>query len=65
MSVSRAVGIATVRNRIKRRIREIFRHMKSELMGTDIFLIVRPAAGTADFDHLRCELKELISKKIR
>ncbi len=51
--VSRKVGGAVVRNRIKRRIREAFRakaHQK--LVGADLVVIARPAAAGAPFSRL-------------
>ncbi len=52
LSVSRRVGKAVVRNRVRRRLREILR---STLLkpGWDIVLVVRPKASAAEFAALR------------
>jgi ribonuclease P protein component len=52
ITVSRKVGGAVVRNRVKRRVREWFRHSRHELRGEiDIVVIGRSgAAGLSDRD---------------
>ena len=51
---SRKVGSAVVRNRVKRRFRELFRRNK-ELLGEplDVIVIARPESGEAGFSDLR------------
>ena len=51
---SRKVGSAVVRNRVKRRFRELFRRNK-ELLGEplDLIVIARPESGEAGFSDLR------------
>jgi ribonuclease P protein component len=53
-TVSRKVGNAVVRNRVRRRLREVVRLTPSERMqgGTDYVLIGRTAALDAAFDRL-------------
>ncbi len=60
-SISKKVGKAVVRNKIKRRLREIFRHNLSLLKeNVDIVVIVRSAAVEADYAQLnRSYLKSL------
>jgi ribonuclease P protein component len=51
---SRKVGPAVVRNRVKRRFRELFRRNK-ELLGEplDLIVITRPGSGEAAWNDLR------------
>jgi ribonuclease P protein component len=61
ISVSKHVGKAVVRNRIKRRIREIIR---SEPLnsGWDIIVIARNPAAESDFHLLERSLDSLLSR---
>ncbi|MEN6559176.1 MAG: ribonuclease P protein component [Acidobacteriota bacterium] len=51
---SRKVGSAVVRNKVKRRFRDLFRRNKG-LLGTplDLIVVARPEAGTAAWPDLR------------
>jgi ribonuclease P protein component len=67
LAVPRAVGTAVVRNRIKRRLRELFRERASELpQDHDYVLVVRPglaeAAESRGFDWLRERVDEILGK---
>jgi ribonuclease P protein component len=58
ITVTRKVGNAVVRNRIRRRIREAVRvHAADDMaVGTDYVIVARPDVLTASFDMLSAEL---------
>ena len=58
ITVSRRIATKAVsRNRIKRHIRESFRHHRGKLAGVDIVVIARPAAAQAAARQLRAALQ--------
>jgi len=60
-SVSKRVGKAVIRNKVKRRLREILRAMPLE-SGWDIVFVVRPAAAASDYAGLRRAVQALLSR---
>jgi ribonuclease P protein component len=61
ISIKKAVGNAVVRNRIRRRIREILRRNSSEIpSGWDLVIHPRPLVATADFATVSAELLNLL-----
>jgi ribonuclease P protein component len=61
ISVKKALGGAVVRNRIKRRIREILRRNKTEIpSGWDIVIHPRSSVAQAAFAPLETELVRLL-----
>lgn len=57
LTVSRKVGGAVVRNRVKRWLREAVRHEVGALRaGCDVVLIARASAATAGADALRTQV---------
>jgi ribonuclease P protein component len=61
--VSRAVGNAVTRNRVKRRLRELVR-VERERLPTGSLLVVRalPAAASASYGELRSDLARCLSR---
>jgi ribonuclease P protein component len=60
-SVSKRVGKAVVRNKVKRLLREILRVTRLK-PGWDIVIIVRPAAGSTDYVKLKHSVTDLLSR---
>jgi ribonuclease P protein component len=66
MSVKKALGNAVARNRIRRRVREILRlHREEILPGWDVVIHPNRAAGTLKFAKLEAELLALLPRKVR
>jgi ribonuclease P protein component len=67
ITASRKVGNAVVRNRLKRRVREIFRRWpgRQELPPVDVVVHLLPAAAGADFALLRGELSKQLRRLCR
>ena len=61
--VSKAVGNAVIRNRVKRRLRHLAREHVQTLPGSAV-LVVRalPAAGEASYDDLGADLAGALAK---
>jgi len=63
LTVPRAIGGAVVRNRIKRRFREIFRHRRAEIGSQwDIVLNPRRAAINAPFASIERAFGKIIER---
>ena len=62
-SVSRRVGNAVTRNRVRRRLREIVRrHLTTVAPGWDLVITARPASAGAPFGALSQSADELLRR---
>jgi ribonuclease P protein component len=60
-SISKRVGKAVVRNKVRRRLREIVR-AEPFLEGYDVVIVARPPAAHSDFAALKAELTLLMKR---
>ena len=65
ITVTKKIGIAVIRNRIKRLVREFFRLNKASIsQGYDIVIIARKDTSHFDFKQIQAELQDLVFKNI-
>lgn len=61
--VSKAVGNAVLRNRVKRRLRHLAREQLSSLPGSAVLVIrALPAAASASYDDLGADLRRCLAR---
>jgi ribonuclease P protein component len=57
---SRRIGTAVVRNRVRRRLREIVRHARPQMRdGLWLVIVAKPLAARSDYEALREEWTQL------
>jgi ribonuclease P protein component len=63
LATSRALGGAIVRNRVRRRLREVLRSVAPQLeAGWDVLVVARPAVVAADYRTVRETLTRLLRR---
>ncbi len=62
-SVSRKVGKAVIRNKVKRRLRECFRPYLGDVKTGLYVIVARPAAAEATFEALQKDMRYLLKKQ--
>lgn len=67
ITATRKVGPAVVRNRAKRRVREIYRRWpeRQKLSSVDMVVHLKPTARNCSFEELRRDVLELLKSQIR
>jgi len=62
LTVSKRVGTAVVRNRLKRRLRESLRRRKSAVTAVDLVIIAKPSAASLDYESLDKEMASILER---
>ncbi|MDI3480858.1 MAG: ribonuclease protein component [Tepidanaerobacteraceae bacterium] len=63
VSISKKIGKSVVRNRIKRRIKELFRHnIENIKKGIDIIISIKKDISKMDYKDLKREIKNILKR---
>ncbi|AYO32133.1 ribonuclease P protein component [Biomaibacter acetigenes] len=63
VSISKKVGKSVVRNRLKRRIKEIFRESIGNIKkGYDVVISVKPETANIEYGQMKKEIKNLLRR---
>ncbi len=62
LAISRKVGNAVMRNRVKRRVRECFRIRRGSFSGFDLVVTGRPAAATLETAEVAALFEKLLQR---
>lgn len=60
ITASKKIGCAVVRNRIKRSLREIFRHNRLDMAAVDMNVIARRESALMTFPEIERELSKVL-----
>ena len=60
ISTGKGLGTAVVRNRVRRRVREILRGTPTGERGRDVLVVCRPSSAEAGYDELRDAITRLL-----
>jgi len=65
LTISRKIGSACVRNRLKRRLREVFRrHPSRASFRQDVVLIAKEGSGTLTFEDVKREFDSAFARRV-
>ncbi len=66
LSTGRRVGNAVVRNRVRRRLREVLRQsVHRPLGGWDLLVVARPASAAASYIELKAAMERLLDRLVK